>query len=137
MAKDVFDSFRNCVADVHAELKRIEFTHDSLNEKIAKLEKEGVVNASPHWKDGKYLVLVHPDGAFTKIVDGKEVPYRKREYIGLESEKTDEALAKLARYDEWVKLTAERDRIHGRLSEWNTRMNCFLSEMKWLKKQKV
>lgn len=134
MAKDVFDSFRNNVADVHAELKRIEFAHNALNEQIKKLVKQGIVNASPHWKDGKYLVLVHPDGAFTKKVEGKDVAYRKREYIGLESDKTVEALAKLERHSEWVKLTNERDRLQNRISEWNTRMGCFLSEMKWLKK---
>lgn len=52
------------------------------------LKKAGLIYAGTWWKGGKYLYLIHPSDGFG---------YRKREYIGADTEKIAEAMAGIDR----------------------------------------
>jgi hypothetical protein len=89
------------VADPVTMLDKIETAVRSLMNRQAELENEiyrlrrlGVVDAKPHYRDGKYLYLIYP------MVDGE----RKREYIGADPEKIQEALDKIERKDQIADL---------------------------------
>lgn len=131
-----FDKFRDSVVRVHEELKRIEIAHALLSEDISELEKLGVVNATPQYKNEKYLYLVHPFGAFQRKnkKTGEMEDYRKHEYIGRDEEKIADAYAKVERFDKWRKLTAERSELEERISLLNVRISSVLSELSWIKK---
>lgn len=55
---------------------------------LAKLIELGTVRASEHWRDGKYLYLIHPTDSAGQ---------RKREYIGADPDRIANARAALAR----------------------------------------
>lgn len=66
-----------------------------LEGKIRALEKMGTVNASLHYKAGRYLYLIHPT---------HESGDRVRQYIGAQPEKIREAQESVNRYHEAQEL---------------------------------
>lgn len=79
---------------------------NDLQRHLDELERLGVVEAKPHWRDGKYLYLIYP------MKDGE----RKREYIGADQDKIDDALAKIGRVQERDKLQDEIAQLQSNLS---------------------
>lgn len=65
----------NAVASILLDLERL----------VREVEEQGIVDAKPHWKDGKYLYLIHP------MKDGE----RMREYVGADESKIQVALCKI------------------------------------------
>lgn len=53
-------------------------------EEMERLEAQGLTDANPHWREGKYLYLIHPTQP-----DGS----RRREYVGNDPERVGPALA--------------------------------------------
>jgi hypothetical protein len=80
----------------------------NLDHEIMALELEGTSNASPHWREGKYLYLVHP------VEDGQ----RQREYIGNKGNNVENALKKVDRHKRCQQLRRERARVHSNLREY-------------------
>lgn len=78
---------------------------DILKEQLAEVQRLGWTEAKPYWRDGRFLILVHP-------MKGGE---RKREYVGADPEKVNEALASIARLDEYNRLTDQIAEIEKRL----------------------
>ena len=74
--------------------KRIE----QLNAKLAELESAGWAEATPSYKDGKYLYLIYPTQP-----DGS----RRREYIGADPEKQKAALTRISRHEERNQVIAQ------------------------------
>lgn len=66
-----------------------------LERKIRELEKLGTVNASLHYKAGRYLYLIHPT---------HESGDRVRQYIGTQPEKIREAQESVNRFHEVQEL---------------------------------
>lgn len=64
---------------------------------IQQLEKEGMINAKKHWRQGKYLYLIHPQRHGERV----------REYIGSDPEKIALAEKRLANYSRWYEAQAE------------------------------
>lgn len=56
-----------------------------LEQQVHAIEDQGMTDATPWWKDGKYLVMVHPQK------DGERV----REYVGADPSKVQVALCKI------------------------------------------
>ncbi len=71
--------------------------HDEITKRIAAIESLGIIDASPYYRDGTYLYLIHP------MKDGK----REREYIGKDPTKVREALDKVERFKKWQDLQAK------------------------------
>jgi hypothetical protein len=65
-----------------------------LEQELFKIERMGWCEAKPYYRNGKYLILVHP------MVNGERV----REYIGGDPEKIQDALDKVSRKDEYEAL---------------------------------
>jgi hypothetical protein len=66
--------------------------------RMTALQKAGLIYASEHWREDKYLYLIYPmqDGA------------RRREYIGADADRTAAARAGIERGKEFDTLAAKR-----------------------------
>jgi hypothetical protein len=72
-----------------------------LTARLRRLESLGMTDATPHYREGKYLYLIHP------MVNGERV----REYIGADPKRIETALAMVERnrlYHEEVKPDLEK-----------------------------
>lgn len=74
---------------------------------MADLKKQGLIYAGTWWKDGKYLYLVYPSDGFGS---------RKRQYIGAEQEKIDEANAGIGRGQKFNEAKARMLRLRDQLN---------------------
>lgn len=74
---------------------------DELQAELDRLQSLGFCDAKPHYRDGKYLYLIH------LMVDGE----RKREYIGADPEKIDEALARIERKSQYEELSRKHAEV--------------------------
>ena len=75
---------------------------------IEQLKLEGVTNATPYYKGGVYLVLVHP----TDVCG-----HRKREYIGADPDKIRIALARVERFQRYQSLKNELATLNSRMQQ--------------------
>lgn len=80
---------------------------DDLTDKISRIDDEivallkaGMVEGSPHYRDGKYLYLVYPT---------KEDGSRFREYVGCDPQRIADALERVERFKRWIYLRKLRD----------------------------
>ena len=73
---------------------------NELQREINDIERLGWVDATPYYREHKFLILIHP------MKDGQ----RKREYIGANPEKIQEALDRIDRKSRFEEL-------HNQLSE--------------------
>ena len=97
------------------QIDQVELLASALNEvnnkisaieaEIEELEKSGISNASPWWKQGKYLYLVYKTDD-----DGN----RQRQYIGSEPAAVEEALARIERFSKWIDLRTKLNEIRSR-----------------------
>jgi hypothetical protein len=79
-----------------------------LQKRMVQLSEAGLIYAAPHWREGKYLYLVHP------VTNGGK---RKREYIGTDQTKIEEAKAALERARQYDALEAKSRELARQLSE--------------------
>ena len=79
-----------------------------LEEKIESLKEKGTVNATLHYKAGRYLYLIHPTD---------NTGNRKREYVGANPEKIKEAQEAVNRYHEAEELKIILSMEKGRMQQ--------------------
>ncbi len=89
------------------DILKLEEEYKELIAKIDNLKEQGMINASPWWKQGKYLYLVHP------MTNG----HRKREYIGCDSFIIKEALAKIERWKELGRIQFIVDKLERKINK--------------------
>lgn len=92
-----------------------------LEEKIRALEKLGTVNASLHYKAGRYLYLIHPT---------HESGDRIRQYVGAQPEKIREAQESVNRYHETQELKRILDMHKGKMSQADYRLDDLIRTLK-------
>lgn len=104
-----------------AKLRQIEQQIREKAERIAKLEGKiraletlGTVNASLHYKAGRYLYLIHPT---------HKSGNRLRQYVGAQPEKIREAQKAVNRYHEAQELKRILDMHNGKMSQANYQMD--------------
>lgn len=85
-----------------------------LEGKIQALEALGTVNASLHYKAGRYLYLIHPT---------HERGNRIRQYVGAQPEKIREAQESVNRYHEAQELKRVLDMHKGKMSQADYQMD--------------
>lgn len=78
-----------------------------LQNQIDDLNRLGWVDAKSHWRDEKYLYLIHP------MKDGERV----REYIGADPQKIAEALDRIARKAEIEEVEKKHSEVSASLSQ--------------------
>lgn len=81
---------------------------------IANLGATGITNATPHYRDQKYLYLIHPTAS-----DGT----RRREYIGADPARQADALARIARWTDHQTAIALANRQTARLTAIFQKLN--------------
>lgn len=85
-----------------------------LEGKIRALEALGTVNASLHYKTGRYLYLIHPT---------HESGDRVRQYVGAQPEKIREAQKAVNRYHEAQELRQQLAKESGKMSQTDYQMD--------------
>lgn len=86
-------------------IEKLEAKRDELAAQMATLKRDGLIYATEHMKDGKYLVLLHP------IKNGGP---RRREYVGKDPQKVQGARDSIRRakeYDELLGRSQQLDRL--------------------------
>jgi hypothetical protein len=78
-----------------------------LAERMAAIKRLGLIYASPHMKDGKYMILLYP------IQPGQP---RRRTYVGKEPQKVQEALEAIQRGKDYAELSQQAERLESTLA---------------------
>ncbi len=73
-----------------------------LAQRMAELKAQGLIYATEHWKDQKYMTLLYP------IQAGQP---RKRVYVGKDPVKVEDAKAKIQRAKDYEALAAKAKRL--------------------------
>lgn len=88
MAVSLSSSIAAQLRQLGALAHRLESERKALERELKELERRGLSEARPHWREGEYLYLVYPVQA-----DGS----RRREYVGSDPGRVEEALARVRR----------------------------------------
>jgi hypothetical protein len=89
-------------------IAQLDAAKNELDGNMRALKEQGLIYASEHMKDGKYLVLVYP------MQPGKA---RKREYVGKDPQKMQEARAAIQRGKDYDMLAQRSKRLESILSD--------------------
>ena len=79
-----------------------------LGNQMNEVQARGMVQATPYWRDQRYLYLVHQQ------LDGE----RKREYIGKDEHKQAAALQRVDNWHQYQRLDQQHKRAQGNLEYW-------------------
>ncbi|QGG78935.1 hypothetical protein [Pseudomonas syringae] len=98
-------------AELPGLIEALEVEIQTLTDSMAGLEKAGLIYASEHWRKGsdgepKYFYLLYPQ---------KPGEPRKREYVGCDVQKIDEARASIERGREYDELRTKLLALEGRI----------------------
>ena len=94
---------------------------DTLKVEIQELEDAGIADATPHYREGKYLYLIYPTHS-----DGS----RKREYIGVKPEAVQEALAKVERFKVHATKSGELKDLESKLGSAEHELSQVLNHLR-------
>jgi len=83
------------------------------------LEVAGLIYAAEHWRDGKYLYLIHPSK------DGR----RERKYVGADDNKVAEARAGILRGQEYDELATRLRKLEQAAQAAQSRLDGVLSAL--------
>jgi hypothetical protein len=84
-------------------IKELEEQRKTIFDHMTALENQGLIYASTYYRNEKYLYLIYP------MVDGK----RKREYVGCDPQKIEDAKVGIARGHEYDRLKRQLDTVEG------------------------
>ncbi len=115
-AEDLADKMR---AEAHIVPQLIESLCSRYREiltRMHELERAGIIYAKPHYRQGKYLYLIYP------MKDGE----RRREYIGADPQKINEALQAVNRVHEYEALSRKLAQTEGCLSQGQSQLNLLI-----------
>ena len=90
-----------------------------LDNQMNEVQARGMVQATPYWRDKRYLYLVHQqhDGA------------RNREYIGKDEHKQAAALQRVENWHQYQRLDQNHKRAQGNLDYWIRELRLSLSRI--------
>ncbi len=72
------------------------------------LKKAGLVYATPHWREGKYFYLLHPQKPGQK---------RNREYVGCDPQRIEAAKQAIARAKQYDEFGQELSKLQYRIEQ--------------------
>jgi len=117
MAADPYDYISNVIRYKLAELIN---QRDKIKAEIDEVTARGITNASPYWREGKYLILVHPQ------IQGSK---RVREYIGSDPEKCREAIDKISRFETVTSMQWTLGSVEKRIARLQIKLADVLREL--------
>lgn len=103
-------------------LDRIQLVSRNRRE-MQRLTDAGRIYATPHWRAGKYLYLIHPTGP-----DGQRV----REYVGADHARVTDALAKVENARNFDTLATETERIERALRAVDYQLDTLVRDLERL-----
>jgi hypothetical protein len=103
------------------QLQQLLEQRDQLKAELQELEDAGIANATPHYREGKYLYLIYPTQR-----DGS----RERKYIGNKPEAIEQALAKVERFKIHASKKRELSNIESLLRTADYELNQVLTRLK-------
>lgn len=107
-SKQHISSLNTISTQLPALIAGLDLATTELAQRMHELEKEGLIYATEHWKDRKYMTLLYP------IKPGEP---RRREYVGNDETKVKDAQAKIQRAKDFDALAEQARRIDGALTE--------------------
>lgn len=113
--------WQHIVHELTNTLQALESEKIALESELAGFVGQPMVQASPHWRNHKYLYLIHPTRS-----DGS----RKREYIGADPSNIDTALAKVSRYEKFEETRKKLSDVERRLSGACRKLGYLLTELR-------
>jgi len=104
--KMILTTLRRHAGRVPSLIDQIDREVARITERMTALRKAGLIYASPYWREKKYFYLIHPT-----TTEG-----RKREYVGTDTAKIEQATAAIERATEYDLLHAQREQKLRELS---------------------
>lgn len=112
-AEDLADKIRAEASKLPELIESLARKYREILTRMHELKRAGLIYAKPHYRQGKYLYLIYP------MKDGQ----RRREYIGADPEKIQEALQAINRVHEYEALSSKLARTEGCLSQGQLQLN--------------
>ena len=100
-------------------IDRLDAAIASTTATMKRLEVAGLIYAAEHWRDGKYLYLIHPSK------DGQ----RERKYVGADPAKIAEAKAGILRGHEYDQLATRLRKLERAAQAGQSRLDSLLSAL--------
>lgn len=107
-SKQYISSLNDAATLLPGLIANIDVTTAELNQRLAELKAQGLIYATEHWKDGKYMTLLYP------IKPGQP---RQRKYVGNDPTKVKNAQEQIQRAKEFDLIDRQLQRINSTLSE--------------------
>jgi len=92
----------------------------SIIDQMGGLKKQGLIFANPHWRDKKYLYLLYPSQS------GQQ---RRREYVGTDPAKIEEAEESMRRAKDYATLERELQALQKVASEGRLRVQSAIAAL--------
>ncbi|MGO9375208.1 MAG: hypothetical protein ACLQBD_24360 [Syntrophobacteraceae bacterium] len=112
-AEDLADKIRAEASKLPELIESLARKYREILTRMHELKRAGLIYAKPYYRQGKYLYLIYP------MKDGQ----RRREYIGADPEKIQEALQAINRVHEYEALSSKLARTEGCLSQGQLQLN--------------
>src|SRR5208283_4140644 len=112
-AEDLADRLRAEASKLPELIESLSRQCREIHARMHELKRAGLIYAKPHYRQGKYLYLIFP------MKDG----VRRREYIGADPKKIQEALQAINRVYEYEMLSNKLARTEGCLSQGQLQLN--------------
>lgn len=112
-AEDLADRMRAEASKLPELIESLSNQCREIHARMHELKRAGLIYAKPHYRQGKYLYLIFP------MKDGE----RRREYIGADPKKIQEALQAINRVYEYEMLSNKLARTEGCLSQGQLQLN--------------
>jgi hypothetical protein len=101
-------------------IESLEVERLELERQMAALETLGLIYANPHWRDQKYLTLLYP------MQPGEP---RRRDYVGKDPQKVEDALQAVQRAKDYDQLAARAKRLQEAAIEGCARLQSAISAL--------
>lgn len=125
MANATVKQLNTLAASLPGVIAKLDAELAEAHKRMAQLKRAGLIYATEHWREGRYLYLVHPQQ------DGE----RKREYVGTDPKKIKAAQEAIARAHEYDKLADQVRQIEGVLGEGGQHLaaavDCLNGKRRW------
>jgi len=105
--EDLADRMRAEASKLPELIESLSRNYREITTRMNELKRAGLIYAKPHYRQGRYLYLIYP------MKDGE----RRREYIGADPEKIQEALQAINWVHEYEALSNKLARTEGAFSK--------------------
>lgn len=121
LTQDLLDSIDALPGAIEEQIQNLFKQRDQLIQEITELEELGIVQATPHYREGEYLYLIHPTQP-----DGS----RKREYIGNKPHNIKVALDRVERFNQHSRKCRELQEVESKIKYIDRELRSLINRTK-------